>query len=492
MRTLYKPEKYETIIGDGNGIALATCWTNPFALVTQYPELKDNFSIIGSLYGKEGVSVILRNLCLNPDVRHLYVLYDAKLSKTAFGSMGWKMVEVLWKNGVDSDNKIKNDGSQLHKEIDVNVIEKVLSNVKVSFVSVDELAEIKSSSEKTYMESISFPEPKRDMHDPFPSEDVGFSIHGKKIVDAWLGVVNRIVCYGQMKGTDYGNQQKECHLVTWTIDDEDIDNPYIPDWPEDICQLVGLKKESIKEYMASLLDSNVPDGTTYTYGQRLRSYRGEIDQIDAIIKTLKTNGFSRRCFATTLYPPEDLNHKYPPCLVLVQFLTNGHKVNMIATFRSHDIFKAAIPNAFALLGLQKYVVDKTGLERGKLAICSNSAHIYEEEWTPAMKLVVDQWNSVNTKFDENADVDPRGVVRIEIIGKEIKATLVSPEGRECFDFTGKTAREVIMQFAKLNLLSKASHYADISIELVKAEISLKTGAKYVQDNPITVDGVTIR
>jgi len=48
-----------------------------------------------------------------------------------------------------------------------------------------------------------------------------------------------------------------------------------------------------------------------------------------------------------------------------------------------------------------------------------------------------------------------------------------------------SAWESIMKISKLNLLSRADHYADICIELVKAEISIQTSQAYLQDKLIT-------
>src|SRR3989344_5959738 len=62
------------------------------------------------------------------------------------------------------------------------------------------------------------------------------------------------------------------------------------------------------------------------------------------------------------------------------------KLNMFVVYRSHDIFKAGISNAFGLRALQEHIAKETCHVVGKLAITSNSAHIYEEDWENAKKL----------------------------------------------------------------------------------------------------------
>jgi thymidylate synthase len=49
----------------------------------------------------------------------------------------------------------------------------------------------------------------------------------------------------------------------------------------------------------------------------------------------------------------------------IQILQTNKKMHLLAVFRSHDIFKAAIANAFGLLALQKLIDAKTDSVEGK-------------------------------------------------------------------------------------------------------------------------------
>ena len=168
------------------------------------------------------------------------------------------------------------------------------------------------------------------------------------------------------------------------------------------------------------------------------------------------------------------------------------KIHLFAVFRSHDIFKSGISNAFGLLGLQQYISEQTGLPRGKLSIMSNAAHIYEEDWAMAEEIVQSKWHDhIQPRFDELMDIDPRGIVIIRLDGSAIIATLRSPDGKELYTEKGTRAKEIILQLAKRNLLSQPDHYADIAIELVKAEIAAKLNIPYVQDKPLRVQGCLV-
>lgn len=445
------------------------------------------------------MSIILRNLCLNPDIRYLIIWANNPLSKTPFGVMGKNMIKSLWETGVDNDHTVIGTGDKIHKEIDIKIVEKIIQKVQLIDLSdlpiksvIDKVKEY--TERKMYMSPITFPEARRDTSKPFPSEELGWVVRGKKLTDTWLKVVDRIIRYGTIKSTEYGNMQKELQSITWVIEAENIDNPYIPQWPQEVKDHVGLQISSITQYKKLFLNKKLPKGMAYTYGQRLGNYPGDINQIEAIVNHINNNSVTRRAFATTFYPPQDSVHESPPCLALVHIITTSDKkINMLVTFRSHDIFKAAIPNALGLLNLQKYIAKKTGYISGKLSITSNSAHIYEEEWEMAQNTIkCGLWESAKLTFDENTDIDPRGYMRIKAQENSLYAELVSSEGEQLFEYTGKTAREVCMKLARLDLLSKPDHYCDVFIELVKAEIAMKNKQEYIQDRPLLLNGFMIK
>jgi thymidylate synthase len=458
------------------------------------------FRITGTLYSKEGVSIILRNLALNPYIKYLYVWAFNLLSKTSFGVMGKNMLEALWKSGINDDHSLCSTGELIHKEIKVETIRNIVKNVELINVSDFSLEEVikkakRHQTEKvsSYMKPLNFPEATRDTTKPFASEEVGWCVRGATLAKTWTKVVDRIIRYGSVKKTEYGNMQKELQAVTWVIENQPIDNLTLPEWPTEVLEHIGFNLESIKQYKKQFLDPVLPKDASYTYGQRLNAYLGNVNQIKQIIDHINTFSNTRRAIATTFYPPDDLFHSNPPCLSQVQIISTDDRINMLVTFRSHDILKAAIPNAIGLLSLQAYIADQTHKKVGKLAITSNSAHIYEEDWKMAQDLVTCAiWEGSALTFNEKEDLDQRGYIRISVRDNSIYTELVNPNGEQLFEYSGKTAREVGMKFAKLDLLAKPDHYCDISIELVKAELAMKKHLEYVQDRPLTIDGTTLK
>jgi thymidylate synthase len=492
---LYKPEKYKVIKGPDSEIALCTCWFDPFNILNLYPQILEKINLTGTLYSKEGVSIILRNLALNPNIRYLFVWNNTPLSKTSFGIAGFNLLKNIWENPQEFVKDV-------HKEIDPETIIKITKNVSLVDLGHYDFSELivhitnfESQVKEKYMEPINFPEPKRDSSKPLSSERVGFSVRGKSIYSSWLNAIDRVIRYGSIKNTEYGNMQRELQNVNWNITNEDLENPYIPDLPDEVLKIIGLNSISLNQYKETLLNTQVPEGTSYTYGARLGNYGiSNFNQIDFIIDKLKESMISRRAIATTIIPEFDSTQKSPPCLSLVQVLSDTEgKLNFFATFRSHDLFKAAIPNAYGLLNLQEYICEKVSMERGILSINSISAHIYEEDWENALNILKCQkWEDVKTRFDENEDIDERGVVKVYLENNEIVLELSDFSGDEVFKAKSKSAREIGMKIAKLHLLSKADHYVDITIELLKAEIALNSNLNYEQDKPIKFSDVVIK
>lgn len=490
---LYLPEKYKVITGTFSNVALCTCWTDPEGILRVYPQVAQNCQLIGTLYSREGVSIMLRNLALNPWIDTILMYAKSPLSQTQIGSAGRKTIETLW------DNRTLN-GQIVQKEIDLSVISTMAQNVSLVDVSDISLVDLQKKilkhhkkSPKPYMKRVDFPQARRDEDKPWPSEEIGFTVRGNKLVNTWVRAVDRIVRYGHVTTTKYGSKQREIQSITWVVEKENIDDFYMPDWPENILSHIGLLEDQREDYKKTYIDSTLVKNINYTYGSRLRTYQKSLDQIENIIEKIQKYDAPRNAYAVTIYPPTDL-FQSSPCLTQVQVLIGVRgELNLFCVFRSHDMVKAALLNAYGLLYLQRYIARKTKKEIGKLIITSQSAHIYEEDWQVAKDTVsCALWGSVKPYFDEHEDIDPRGYVRIAIKSHKLYAELVTPDGEQLLDFTGITAREIAITLAKLNLLSRPDHYCDMTLELAKAELALKTGTQYIQDRPFQFGEVTIK
>jgi thymidylate synthase len=116
------------------------------------------------------------------------------------------------------------------------------------------------------------------------------------------------------------------------------------------------------------------------YGKQWRSWAAPdgrvIDQIAAVVKSLKTNPDSRRHIVSAWNPAEVEDMALPPCHCLFQFYVADGKLSCQLYQRSADVFLGVPFNiaSYALLTLMMAKV--TGLEPGEFVHTLGDAHLY--------------------------------------------------------------------------------------------------------------------
>ena len=74
---------------------------------------------------------------------------------------------------------------------------------------------------------------------------------------------------------------------------------------------------------------------------------------------------------------------------------------------------------------------------------------------------------------------------ITIKESRINVEFQSPSGAKLMDLQGENAKELSMQIALLELLSRFDHIMDVAMELQKAETAMKNKLAYNQDRPLS-------
>ena len=498
---LYLPDKYNVYSGQGT-VGFCTVWNEPKAVLKQSPELLQSAAIVGTLYSPHGVNAIVRNLALNPWIRRLYIWGRGPLSQTKIGALGTKSLVNLWKHGINADHSVPDSPLTLEQEIEPAALSHILQHVELIDLSQYSLSDAVQAIEPTqhgdaYMKPVSFPEAIPVAPSTFPSEAVGFVVRGRTVIETWTRVVERVLRYGHVKGTQYGQEQKELIGMTWIIEDEDPSAMILPtDWPKELQELVGATQESIEQYHQIFLSEDKPAGVAYTYGNRLMQYpigkphstgTQTLNQVKtSIIGNLAKSLDTRRAVATTLVPWIDSTSDEPPCITQVQCIHVDGKLHMLVTARSHDIFKAAIPNAFGLRMLHKTICADLEVTMGSLQITSQSAHIYEPDWDHAQKLVSCAiWDRPASAWD-GTQADPRGIFLVRVQQQEIIVEAKGPKGESLLELKGRSADALVKQLAKLELFSQSGHALDIGVQLARAELAARLGIAFVQDRPLAI------
>ncbi len=488
-----------------NPVGVAVMWTER-QVVAQL--LKDqNYCAIGNLYSSAGISAMIRNIYANPVLRKI-VLWGADLSRSG------KALIALMQNGVDDNNFIIGDekGGQIEKEISREAIDKFRESVEVVNLRGRPVSDLLSTVShlsnlpgKPFSESKVFPT-NRPKPFTYPSEQIGFRIHGESVAQTWLKILQNILRYGRNKATRYTqeNELKELLNIMAVVYSEDPGKPYLP-------HFFPFTEKDLLQYYPQVLTAKEIPGIAYTYGQRLRNHDG-VDQIANIINLIKTRPFSKKMLAVTAKVKEDwgeVNKGDTPCLTQLLFSIQDGKLFLTTHFRSQDMVHGWPRNVFSLRKLQKYVSDESGVEMGAFVMITHSAHIYSDDYALVEKIVSENYDKeLGFTSRQLFAEDPRGNVVIEVekvkqpvrVGRPIKyakldkfakssyeivVKLYAPNGGLLLkEWRGKTAMEIYIQMVNIgNYIVDPSHLVYIGTELQRAEYAIKSRQpeKFSQD-----------
>lgn len=456
-----------------NPVALCTLWTRKEIVSNDIPE--KSYALCGNLYTVQGINPLIKNVLAKPSIRYI-VLCGADLMKSGDALVSF------FSNGIDSNRKIVGASGR----IDSNIPEEHLEKIKHQVEIID-----MRGHEKEMPESIAALESRRPLGEPviikelesspvnIDSKEVAAKVKGGTVSQAWLKALDTVMKFGETKQSDYGVRQKEFIDLVAVIEGDDTQ---VPEW-------LPMTKQDLDAYTESFFTADKPRGVDYTYGERLFRYTlshvpekflGEIretkDQIDVAAQLLKERPFTRRAVAFTLRET-DAGAKHPPCLTQITFNIKDNRLVQTAVFRSHDIFGAWLLNVFALRKLQKRLAEQIGISPGPLVVISQSAHIYENNWQEA-KAILDRHHTDKTvPFSE----DEHGyfIIKVE---DEIIVEHYTKEGLPSgYIFRGKKAQPLYRRICNEQLFSRMDHAAYIGHELARAEIVLRQGTKFVQD-----------
>ncbi|MBW3016984.1 thymidylate synthase [Candidatus Woesearchaeota archaeon] len=212
-------------------------------------------------------------------------------------------------------------------------------------------------------------------------------IKGKNSMQAWSKALKHIF----ESGKDFKDQtNRVCRemlnvLVTVENPKDEVSAPIeklnsLSDWVYPKLELIS---DVILRKTPSLLFK-------YSYGRRLFSFNGKVNQIDDyVIPLLKKNAETRRAVAAIFEPENDsvVSNQNVPGLMVIDFKIRDNKLNMVAVIRSCDLFFGWPANIYQLYVLQEYVREKVGCELGTLSTFLSSAHIFEDQFANIKKII---------------------------------------------------------------------------------------------------------
>ncbi len=473
--------KDKLIIGNPESeIGIVSLWT-PVNKITDELD-KNYFALAGQLYSKEGINYIIRNILANPRIRLIIICGEERVGS------GQALMNIIDK-GVDENNKIiDTDMAQIHKEIPKQAIDLLRNNVKYHNATgiyepdkINEIIKNYQAQNNQWAESQIFPEAKIEFDGVLPTDQSFFKIRRQYAGQVWLEILKKIMKFGTVRESFHGNNCKELFNITAVITDEDPDNFKMFDYFQ-------ITEDDIKNYLPKFMTGD--KGTAdYTYGERLWNFpkiEGQnlkYNQVDDVIVDYLSRYPTDRAAVADIFGIQDHTAKSSPCMTFLQATNVDEKLELTAYFRSHDIFGGWLLNVFGLRTLQKYIADKLKMPLGNLNIISNCAHIYDNNWQLAQEII--------KKYGQTLDCtsDPRGYIILTVEGNEIIAKHVSPNGKTLQEFrqNGQEDKATIKLYNKLvleDIISLIPHAFDLGAEIQKAEIAIKQGLKYTQDQPL--------
>lgn len=464
---IYTPN--QLIVGDGH-VAVVTGWTVKEFVATKLN--KHEYAVIGQLYSAaRGIDFLVRNLLWLNHVTHLVIINATKEDRNS-GSC--QCLTDFFVNGVGSGNVINSPvEGYIDTEIPLAALEVLRQSLTVKTVySVKEAVEtvryFANQSVASAREPMKFPKIDRQIK-AVSGEVFGHRIEGKTLAETWLKILHRIRMSGIVRKTAYDSLWQEVIDLVAVVNPSDDDLPdYLP-----------VSAEFLENYVNQVVDdAPVRDGVKYTYGQRLRSHFG-VDQVEAAIATLSANPDSSRAVLTLWDATIDnQDGSSPPCLNHVWFRVIDNCLTLTATFRSNDMFAAWCANVIGLQALQKYVANALNLPCGKLITISQSAHIYDDCWENADKVIKEHYYAMAKKQSYD---DPVGSFVIEIEDRRVVVNHLLPhDGLILEKITAHSVKDAITQLASQFPSILPYHAMYLGSEVQKAFDGVKLGKEYKQ------------
>lgn len=488
FKPIYKASRL--IIGNPEShIAIVSLWTKAKEIAKKLEP--SQYAVIGQLFSAErGLDILIRNLLANPGITNL-IITGNDLSKSGI------VLKDFFEKGFEK-GKTEIIGKPVWRVksvypgyIELDIPEHALNALRES-INVTWVENIENFDFSTLKKPIKtrekmvFLKPEEKVK-KYHGEDTVYVVRHEKIAGVWLKILDTILKYGHHCETHYDDTQKEILNLISVITHEDPYNFHIPDF-------LPCSREQIENYIPKVTTDYKEEGTTYTYGSRMRSWFGK-DQVKEAIAKLARELNSRAVVIDLWDSARDLTIGGSPCINHIWLRVREGKLYMSVTIRSNDMFEAYPENAFGLRALQELIrkelveeLKKKGKEKniklGSLVINSQSAHIYDDCFQSAQEIVKKYLPKYSKPPAE--DLDPRGNFVIEVCKDKIRVEHLSPINEILGVYEGKTALELRDVLVKENLFGNPGHALYLGTELMKAEFALKYGIPYEQDSPLVL------
>ena len=420
FEALYHGDRLKVVNQHGD-VGVVTLWSPMPAALRKLtdisPDLLDpsrsRIAVISNLYG-DGMYAMFCNLLFNPQIRHLVAIGES------LGLPTCREIESFLERGLDETSllgatvrRIRDETRffPAHDKFDELQLRKSLTFRFLGRLSDPDLP----SGLPKYLQSLpecrpeNLPKPievdlqefRSDSYAYRPSEMGAHHVVRRRALDCWEELVARGMRFGRPVQLRTGPRLE-------LLNAKAVITEPAPEAASELARY-GFDLGRFEAYQKSILEPLLPEGISYTYGNRLRGYfkqpDGATDTLAAVIDMLLSNPESRRAYISLWDTKNDLpisdppSNRAVPCLATLFFRRVEDRLTLTATYRVHNLLTAWLENVYGLMAIQRYVADALDLPVGAITVVSHSLGI--DPRSPRFELaraVADEWST-----DEHID-----------------------------------------------------------------------------------------
>jgi thymidylate synthase len=384
---LYYPDRVN-VINPAGDVGLITLWS-PFRTVARKlsglldPPGASRVAAVANLYG-DGMLAMLCNLLYNPQVRHLVAVGED------LGLSTCEELEAFLAHGLEDDVML---GRPVWRVPGTARVFPVVPGFdperlrRITFRSFGKLS--RPALEHEVAEHVrSLPNGTVEAErvrvelptaaDPAFRPSGGHSVARARPLDCWEELVARTMRFGRPVSLRKGRRLELLNVKAM------IGSP-AAEHPDDLARY-GFDLDRFRAYQERILDPALPEGISYTYGNRLRG-------LPAVVDLLRADPETRGAYVS-VWLPEDLGARSKPCLVSLFFRLSEGRLTLTATYRSHNLMWAWLENVYGLMAVLEHVARGAGMEPGEITVISHSLTI--DPASPRFgvaQAVADGWKS---------------------------------------------------------------------------------------------------
>lgn len=458
-------EKGELVLANPeSGVGVCCLWTDRRRLAaTLDPRL---YAALGNLYSSGGISTLVRNVLANTGLRYLVV---CGVDLTGSGST----LVALFEHGLDLEHRIATTSIAFDPLVPATAIESLRERVGlVDLRGVADPARINSVLESVPSlppsgEPLQFPEANPRL-ETLPSEGILFVVRHGTVARAWLESLKLAMQFGTSALNEVGQSVHELVNLAAVLT-EPADRLFVPSW-------LPVDRQTAEDDAEALWQGRSADSR--------RSRRsGGWGQFSAMVERLKVASETRRALAVTWNRDVDVDRQAAPNLCMLSALISHGDLALTATFRSQELGRGWPRTALALRLAQARLATETGAACGPLTLIAYSAQVDRDD--AELQGILEQHQPRLLLWRP----DPRGIFLIRLAdGQIVVEHGVQDRGRSGRTFTGASAERLYKAIVHEQLVSLAEHAAYLGAELQKAEMALRLGLTYRQDEPLELPG----